>query len=253
MIQGGRAIPSPPNQLLVGNIEQIYYYPNGDPFTVTSPLVWEFEKYPHALLVGGTGSGKTTALKQIVAQFSYRGNCEIFLATFKHKDEDFHYLQVSAHFNYYRGCKDLFEAFHSRFMDRLNGKDPKRNLLLLVFDEWVAFLLDLNKQDRQEALDKLGQILMMGRSFKVQVLIAIQRPDAQFFGNGARDNFGLVMALGKMSLDGYRMVFPSDYIKELHPCGIGKGYAIISGTEFNRICVPPPTPQTDYILQRHIK
>lgn len=243
----------PIERLIIANTDNIHLLPNGDPITISTPYVWNFVKYPHALLVGGTGSGKTTALKQIIASFSYSIHCEIFLCTFKHKDEDFSFLNVSGHFNYYLKCKDLFAAFYRRFLDRLEGKDSARYLLLLVFDEWVGFLLYLDKQERQEALDKLGQILMMGRSFGVQVMIAIQRPDAQFFGNGARDNFGLVMALGRMSPDGYRMVFPSDYIKEVQACGIGEGYAMIGGMDFNRIRIPPPTPQIDYILQRKIK
>lgn len=249
---GGFYLP-PSDQLFIAFTEAMYMYPNGEPYMISSSFIWDFKKYPHALLVGGTGSGKTTALKQIMASFARHVDCEIYLCTFKHKDEDFSFLNVGRHFDFYRGCNDLFQVFYKRFLDRLEGRDPTRKLLLLAFDEWVAFLLNLDKQERQSVLDKLGQILMMGRSFGVQVIVAIQRPDAQFFANGARDNFGLVMALGRMSSDGYRMIFPSDYIKELQSCSIGKGYAMIGGVDFKRIYIPSPIPQTDIILKQKIK
>ena len=230
-----------------------------DPFEkehhIYIPLEWKYKKYPHALLIGGTGSGKTTALKQITAAFiNTEKDSEIFLCTFKHKDDDFPFLTDSPHFASYAHCGELFEAFYSRFLARLNGDDSDRNLLLLVFDEWAGFLLSLEKKDQEEKQKKLGQILMMGRSMNIQVIVAMQRPDAQFFKNGARDNFNLIIALGNLSDDGIKMVFSSGHADKVEPCvNIGEGYSLVGGSSLYHILIPYPTEDIDIILEKKLK
>lgn len=230
-----------------------------DPFEkehhIYIPLEWKYKKYPHALLIGGTGSGKTTALKQITAAFiNTEKDSEIFLCTFKHKDDDFPFLTDGPHFASYAHCGELFEAFYSRFLARLNGDDSDRNLLLLVFDEWAGFLLSLEKKDQEETLKKMGQILMLGRSMNVQIIVAMQRPDALFFKNGARDNFNLIIAMGNLSADGKHMVFSSEYVDQIQPCTkIGEGYALMGGSTFNKIRMPPPSLDIDKVLTHKLQ
>ena len=103
-------------------------------------------------------------------------------------------------------------------------------MLLLFIDEWVGFLNSLNKKEQDQTIDRMGQIVMLGRSLNVQAILAMQRPDAVFFRNGARDNFNLIVGMGNMSGDGKRMIFPSDCIDQLQPVTeIGTGYALIGG------------------------
>lgn len=251
MITNGWELPTPPNKILIGNTEDIYKTPDGVPFTVSQKCDWDYKKYPHALLIGGTGTGKTTVLKKITATFAQQvKDSEIYLCTFKHRNDDFPYLAENLHFASYSRCTELFESLHTRLTARLNGEDSTQNLLMMVFDEWAGFLLSLDKKEQEDKLKKLGQILMLGRSMNIQALIAMQRPDALFFKNGARDNFNLILAMGNLSADGKHMIFSSDFIDQLKPCiQIGEGYALIAGSVLNRIRVPPPTTDIDKILK----
>lgn len=221
--------------------EYVHTDPEGYLHYFHTRLTWLYEKYPHALLIGGTGTGKTTALKQLVDTFlTYVPEAEIYLCTFKHKNDDFPDREEGSHFASYLNCKELFESFFNRFQDRLDGTDHSRHLLVLCFDEWAGFILSLNKKEQEAVLNQMGQILMMGRSMNVQIIIAMQRPDATFFRNGSRDNFGLIMALGNLSADGYRMVFSDQYLNQIQPCTeIGQGHLLIGGSAFYRIRVPP--------------
>lgn len=214
-------------------------------------LEWEYRKYPHALLVGGTGSGKTTLLKNMLAQFIFcQRDAEIYLATYKPRCEDFSNITENPHFGDYSRCHEVFERFYDRFIDRLNGSDKTRHMLLLFIDEWVGFLLSLNKKEQDQMVDRMGQIVMLGRSLNVQAILAMQRPDAVFFRNGARDNFNLIIGMGNMSSDGKRMIFPSDYIDQLEPVAeIGTGYALVGGYNLSRIRVPPLSETAEKLIE----
>lgn len=255
MIGPGQVIPATPEHIMYAYEDFVNCDLFGDIHHHMTFLTWTYRKYPHALLIGGTGSGKTTALKQITAAFiNTEKDSEIFLCTFKHKDDDFPFLADGPHFASYARCDLLFEIFYERFTARLNGDDSARNLLLLVFDEWAGFLLSLEKKDQEEKQKKLGQILMMGRSMNIQVIVAMQRPDAQFFKNGARDNFNLIIALGNLSDDGIKMVFSSGHADKIEPCvNIGEGYSLVGGSSLYHILIPYPTEDIDIILEKKLK
>lgn len=242
MMIGRRTSSASPNLIPVAQNEYVHTDPGGYLHYFYTDYMWDYRKRPHALLIGGTGTGKTTALKRLISEFSDRlPDAEIYLATFKHKDDDFPERQEGPYFASYLRCRELFESFFERFQRRLDGADSARHLLLLVFDEWAGFLLSLNKKEQEDLLSKMGMLLMMGRSMNIQVIVAMQRPDAIFFRNGARDNFGLIMALGNLTSDGLHMVFSDDFIKQIEPCTeIGQGYLLIGGHGLCRIRVPPP-------------
>lgn len=255
MIGPGQVIPASPEQIPYAFENFIYTDILGGLHQHMTPLTWAYKKNPHGLIIGGTGSGKTTALKQMVALFALHvKDSEIFLCTYKHKNDDFPFLTDGPHFASYARCDYLFEIFYERFTERLKGTDSSRNLLLLVFDEWAGFLLSLDKTNQEEKVKKLGQILMMGRSMNIQVIVAMQRPDAVFFKNGARDNFNLILALGNLSPDGLKMVFSSDYAAMIQPCmQIGDGYSLTGGILLQRIMIPFITKDVEINLIRKLQ
>ena len=69
----------------------------------------------------------------------------------------------------------------------------------MIFDEYVAFMEMLNTREREDVLNKLKQIVMLGRQVGFFLILACQRPDAKYLGDGIRDQFNFRVALGRMS------------------------------------------------------
>ncbi len=65
----------------------------------------------------------------------------------------------------------------------------------LIFDEYVAFM-DMLGRENAEVLSKLKQIVMLGRQSGFFLILACQRPDAKYFGEGIRDNFNFPCRFG---------------------------------------------------------
>lgn len=256
MMGDRRDLPaSTPQKFCLVYEENLYIAPDFVSETFYTHFSWDWKTYPHSLIIGSTGTGKTTALKRLVLSLMKENpQCEIFLCSFKHKDDDFPYLSESSHFASFSRCRELFETFFNRYLERVNGDDFHRYPLRLVFDEWAGFILAQPKNEQDELLRRLGLILMTGRSVGVQVVIAMQRPDAVFFKYGARDNFGLILSLGNLTSDGASMVYPSQYLKRLTPCTIiGQGHVLIGGgVKFCRVRIPPVNKACDLLLKHKL-
>ena len=65
----------------------------------------------------------------------------------------------------------------------------------------------LTTKENAAVLNKLKQIVMLGRQAGYFLILACQRPDAKYLGDGIRDQFNFRVALGRMSELGYSMMF----------------------------------------------
>ena len=129
---------------------------------------------------------------------------------------------------------DFCTAMHERSaeMKRMEGYKTGENYAylglspqFLVFDEYVAFMEMLTSREREDVLNKLRQIVMLGRQAGFFLILACQRPDAKYLGDGIRDQFNFRVALGRMSELGYSMMF-GETKKEFFFKNIkGRGYA----------------------------
>src|SRR5690625_7948887 len=84
----------------------------------------------------------------------------------------------------------------------------------LVFDEYVAFMEMLVSKENTVVLTKLKQIVVIGRQAGFFLILACQRPDAKYLGDGIRHQFNFRVALVRISalVDG--MMFGSDLQKQ---------------------------------------
>ncbi|GAY76752.1 hypothetical protein NBRC111894_2306 [Sporolactobacillus inulinus] len=110
----------------------------------------------------------------------------------------------------------------------------------LIFDEYVAFMEMLGKES-SVVLTKLKRIVMLGRQAGYFLILACQRPDAKFLGDGIRDQFNFRVALGRMSEMGYSMMFgeveKDFFLKQIKGRGyVDTGTSVIS--EFYTPLVP---------------
>lgn len=204
---------------------------------IEKEIMWEPDKAPHMLLIGATGSGKTYLSKMILAKTSlYVKDSEVIVSDAK-GDADF--LALSNCKNFYRfmeSSKGLDEIYR-RLLERQKGNDSSRNMVVGFWDEWVAYLNMQDKKQAEEEKRKMANILMLGRSFNIHVIISQQRADAQYFAT-ARDNLNVVIGLGNLSTESKEMMF-REYRHEMLPDRKrGTGYMLTNGTDLKSVYVP---------------
>lgn len=187
------------------------------------------------LIIGATGTGKTVAIKILMAKIiKFIPNAKIWLLDFKKFDfRDFAGLPRYYGFSdCVQGLKDFYAAFKRQ--QELGGIAKEPNYLII--DEWGSFIASLGKKEAEEVKRLLAELLMLGRAYKYFPIIGIQRPDASYFSS-ARDNFSCCLALGNLSREGRRMVFPDDVCANITPCAKREGYLHIDGEGLEKIRV----------------
>lgn len=197
---------------------------------------WEFDSLPHALIVGGTGGGKTYTIFTLIKAFLGIG--EVYICDPKNSDLADLSAVLPNVYSKKDGMMMVTRKFYEAMMKRVDDMKKMPNYktggnyadvdlppAVLVFDEYVAFLSSLDWKEAENLLFYLKQITMLGRQVGYFLILACQRPDAKFLPDGIRDQFGLRLALGKMSESGYAMIF-GEVDKTFKPKRVkGRGYA----------------------------
>jgi len=195
---------------------------------------WCYASNPHLILTGVSGSGKTYSLTQILARIG-RNSGNVIICDYK-SDSTLEFLKGNDCYYNFGACTNGLEQAVEILKTRQKGAECNKPFFL-VFDEWSAYLNSLDKKLTECEKSKLSMILQMGRSLNVQVIMSLQRPDAQNFGN-SRDNFSTIMTLGKISKEVAGMLY-SEFSDELiRVKSRGQGSAIAGSSLYN-IIVPP--------------
>ncbi|GIO22514.1 ATP-binding protein [Oceanobacillus sp. J11TS1] len=196
------------------------------------------DKVPHYLIVGNTGTGKTTFSLTLLGKIGkYYPNAELYLLDFK-GDDAFLPFSASARYYTYTDCEDGLAEVHERFSKRLSKEDESENHIIIFFDELSSFLNYFdNKKDKELQQRKIAEMLMMGRSKNVNVIVSLQRPDAELLKFGSRNQFTFKLALGNNSSETRKMVFPSSDV-EFKPCTQGFGYVSLHDNSPKQIATP---------------
>lgn len=202
-------------------------------------VIWDYNRLAHAIIFGQTGSGKTYLLEIILARIGLHvKDSEIIMCDYK-CDKDFTFLSHCKNFYRYQGCLEGLNYIKRVLNKRQSGQSSDRHFILWVFDEWASFINSLDKKEAEQAKKDLSNLLMLGRSFNIHVLISQQRCDSVYF-NSSRDNFGLIIGLGILSKESIQMMF-SNYKDTIQSIGItGVGWALC-GNELHKILVPQVT------------
>jgi len=176
---------------------------------LTGLVTIDFNSYPHLLIGGSTGSGKTYLLQLILWQLVQQG-AQVFIADFKGAldytdkawsrhcrvvvtlDELLSLLDKTVEELYAR--VDIFKAAHARNImayRALSGNDLSR--IVIAIDE-VAEVLDktgVAKAEKEQILRAeamLSTIARQGRALGIHLLLATQRPDAQILSGQIKNN-----------------------------------------------------------------
>nr|WP_284248136.1 hypothetical protein [Tetragenococcus halophilus] len=216
---------------------------------------WNYIKFPHALVSGVTGGGKSVFMMYILKEFVEMGfDCDI--CDFKRSDMS--YFEVIPSF---RGkVFDTQDGIAMCIREFREDMDKRKNKLkelskgqagldyrdfdmkprVLFFDEYVAFLSALDFKEQEKIMKNLQQIVLLGRQLGFYLVMGMQRPDASFLPNGMRDQFGLRVSLGAMSQQGYAMMYgDTDKAFKKQPDEVKAwGYAIAGDANVHQFFAP---------------
>ena len=200
----------------------IYGYNMGI-FTETGlkiPIQLDLSDHCNLLLTGCSGSGKSYALLYLLGSvLKSNEDIEIFFCDFKNS-YDFSFLEDYPHYysgdNCYDGITEYYRVFCSARQQREFTKKH-----LLICDEYPALVNYLQGQDKlnktkyaSEVLSAISELLCLGRGIQFYTWIVTQRADNSLFANGARDNFMIVIGLGRLSKEQKGMLFSGEELPE---------------------------------------
>lgn len=198
----------------------------------------------HILLCGMSGAGKSYMEHQLLARLILAERDregEYYFSDYK-GDDTFSYLQSCPRFFTYKDSFTALDTVHARLLARQSGADTTRNPVTLIWDEYMAAALNLISEDKKTAavvMGKVSEILLLGRSLSVRIVICCQRPDALAFPAGSRLNYGVVVVLGAALRSIYEMLLP-DHMEQVkgRQFGRGEGIVLLQGSELRFIKVP---------------
>jgi len=196
------------------------------------------------LICGMSGSGKSYLTNQYFARICLHGGIDskVYFADFK-QDDSFSHLRECPRYYPYDRTTDALDEVYEIMHKRQCGEDTSRHFVTLVWDEYMANILSLLGTDKKKAesvMHKVSEILMLGRSLSIRLIIVCQRPDAQAFPTGSRLNFGIIIIVGAALESIYSMLMPKELIekvgnREFHT---GEGIMLWQGSELHFIKVP---------------
>lgn len=215
-------------------------YKIGDGRKLPSPIEINVESHCHALITGGSGSGKSYAVMYLMGQLlQAESDVEVYFCDFKNS-LDFSFLKGYRHYYAGKCCYDGVIEYYESFVEaRENQSNAKRKLL--IFDEYPACISYFSSKDKEAKTKKateissiIAEILMLGRGTAngYGVWIITQRADAGLFANGSRDNFMIILGLGRMSREQKGMIFageelPDKIYRHGEGCLLADGYPLI--------------------------
>lgn len=188
---------------------------------------WAYDNLPHMLIAGGTGGGKTYFMYALIRAFLEVGT--VYICDPKSADlADLSDIPVFEGKVFYgkgemmiRCLEDAVKRMEQRFaaMKAMPNYRSGKNYAyygmppeFIIFDEWKAFYGSLGRDFKN--IDRVNnavqQITMKARQAGVFLILGTQKPDSSDFPSGVRDNLMCRVTLGKLSIQGYYMVFGED-------------------------------------------
>lgn len=186
-------------------------------------FVWEYAKYPHMLIGGGTGGGKSFFLFILIQNLAKIGT--VYICDPKNADlASIGELPVFKNHAFTgleritRCLKDAEKEMLERFVYMKTHAQYKwgedytyydMEPYFIVADEWSALMAEVNGdfRGRSEIMRPLTQIILKGRQAGVFVILATQRPDVEDIDGKLRDQFSVRLSLGKLEATGYLQIF----------------------------------------------
>jgi len=226
------------SNLLIG-----YEYDNWYNFGEKTPILTDVspKTNSHILISGMSGGGKSFLTNQLFARICAFGG-KAYFADFK-QDDTYTHLRGCPHYYPYDKTTEALEEVYEILHNRQSGADPSHKPVTLIWDEYIANILSLqstNKKKAEMVMRKVSEILMLGRSLGVRLVVSCQRPDAVAFPTGSRLNYGVIIVVGAAIKSIYEMLIPKEYIERIgdRQFKAGEGVVLLQGSDLHFLKVP---------------
>lgn len=254
---------------LASSISVNNQHKNSDIIQISGNISYKLSKTPHSLIVGGTGSGKSFfILGKIVSYLSLTPQAELYIIDPKKADlsllrfidglEDRVATEPNQIAQRLREVVEIMEDRYKTYFDDISafGKDYTDFGLppvIVIFDEFSAFLHSVDKKLSKEVLDYIFTIVMKGRQAGVIVEILMQRPSADDLPTNIRSQMGFKAGLGAMDKIGYNMIFDTNNIEYKTVTEKGGGYIQIDGLHTSPVYFETPYIDKDFDFIKEIE
>lgn len=208
---------------------------------------WDFSEYPHGLIIGESGQGKSTFVRYLINSL-LSGHHRICMIDGKMVD----YSTCSHIFDSYApfngtdpsNVLDMISDFKAAMYERLEYMQRKglRNYhedtslfpVFLLADEFQMIADSLDKKKKQVMFDDLAVIIRLGRAVGYFFIGVMQTAHSDSFPTTLRDNCQLKIVLGNASKSAYQMCFGDS---DIMPLKKGKAWFKI-GTDLLVVSIP---------------
>jgi DNA segregation ATPase FtsK/SpoIIIE-like protein len=181
-----------------------------------SPQSWHLDRQPHCLVAGAVGAGRTAAISAITtAALQLPEGAEVVGADPKSSMIPGEFPDVRRLATESGECVDLLFDVANEMWRRyeLVCSDPAAlaslSRLFVVLSEYDVLRLRLNRLWRQTksedaegathpAIETVRELVALGRSARIHLVVGVGRADAELIDGGARDNFRHRISLGPL-------------------------------------------------------
>lgn len=190
----------------------------------SNDIVWDWKKSEHLLLIGDTGTGKTTLIQYIVECMIMQGIRVLYCDPKSDNNmrmfcEDKCVRYVTDFDEIAKVVREIEEEVRMRenclsvygIDDEELASSVFPTSVFLFIDDMIALSLIMEKRLWEETRRRICSIVTTGRSKKIYCGLILQRPDTTYVDGATRDNCKCRIALGNMTDVAYGMIFGKHY------------------------------------------
>ena len=198
--------------------------------------MWNYADYPHMLIIGDTGQGKSVFVRYLLNQI-FKNGYEVWCIDGKKID----YAKVKDRFKVYTpnaSTKEeiihTLEEFKNNMQARYDDmvarglysytEDTSLQPVFMLIDEYLMLVETADKKELTQIKQLISEIIWLGRGAGYFLITTMQRADAKYIDGAIRDNYACKVIVGNASKESYSMIFD----RKLRGFKKGKAWAIVN-------------------------